>query len=256
VRVVSLVPSLTETLFALGLSTDEVVGRTPWCIHPAPEVESVPVVGGTKTPNLNKILGAAPDVVVLDREENPKAVHDALVEAGVTVVVSTVEHPAEVPNLLRVLGHAVERGEACESMAEATEAALKEAAARREAAGWSGQAAVRVAPMIWHEPLMSVGPRRYAGALLEVLGWSVPDLDPDGNGYPVVTAESLAQHRIEGLLLSSEPHAFALEEGERIADAVEALGAPRPWCRCIDGEALTWFGSRTLHSLTHPFTGP
>lgn len=255
-RVVSLVPSLTETLFALGLSTDEVVGRTPWCIHPAPEVEAVPVVGGTKTPNLKKILAAAPDVVVLDREENPKAVHDALVEAGVTVVVSTVEHPNEVPNLLRVLGHAIGHGEAGESMAEATEAALTEAAARREVAEPSAQATVRVAPMIWHDPLMSVGPQRYAGALLEVLGWSVPDLDPDGNGYPVVTAELLAQHRIEGLLLSSEPHAFALEEGERIADAVEALGAPRPWCRCIDGEALTWFGSRTQHSLTQPFTGP
>jgi hypothetical protein len=59
----------------------------------------------------------------------------------------------------------------------------------------------------------------------------------------------LVEHRIEGLLLSSEPHAFALEEGEAIADAVEALGAPRPWCRLIDGEALTWFGSRTHRSF-------
>ncbi len=248
-RVVSLVPSLTETLFALGLTTNEVVGRTPWCIHPAPEVEAVPVVGGTKTPNLKKILAAAPDVVVLDREENPKAVHDALVEAGVTVVVSTVEQPDEVPHLLRALGHAIGRGEAGESMAAATEAALTEAAAQRKAAESSGQAPVRVAPMIWHEPLMSVGPRRYAGALLEAVGWTVPDLDPEGNGYPVVTPELLVEHRIEGLLLSSEPHAFALEEGEAIADAVEALGAARPWCRCIDGEALTWFGARTCHAL-------
>ena len=80
-RVVSLVPSLTETLFDLGLGVNEVVGRTPWCIHPA-AAHDVPVVGGTKTPNLNKILDARPDVVVLDREENPKAVHDALVERG------------------------------------------------------------------------------------------------------------------------------------------------------------------------------
>tara|TARA_Y100001958_G_C21179553_1_gene509709 strand:- start:402 stop:1148 length:747 start_codon:yes stop_codon:yes gene_type:complete len=241
VRVVSLVPSLTETLFDLGLGVDEVVGRTPWCIHPA-AAHDVPVVGGTKTPNLKKILDARPDVVVLDREENPKAVHDALVERGVTVVVSTVEHPAEVPALLRELGKAVGRAEDGERLAKATEAAL----AGQPSASARGP---RVAPMIWHEPLMAVGPRRYAGALLEAMGWTVPDLDPEGNGYPVVTPDLLVEHRIEGLLLSSEPHEFALEEGEAIADAVEALGAARPWCRLIDGEALTWFGSRTHRSL-------
>lgn len=240
-RVVSLVPSLTETLFDLGLAPNEVVGRTPWCIHPA-AAHAVPVVGGTKTPNLNKILSARPDVVVLDREENPKAVYDALMEAGVTVVVSTVEHPTEVPALLRELGEAVGREDDGERLAQATETALA-GQAMSEASG------PRVAPMIWHEPLMAVGPRRYAGALLEAMGWTVPDLEPEGNGYPVVTPELLVEHRIEGLLLSSEPHAFALEEGEAIADAVEALGAPRPWCRLIDGEALTWFGARTHRSL-------
>ena len=240
-RVVSLVPSLTETLFDLGLGLDEVVGRTPWCIHPA-AAHDVPVVGGTKTPNLTQIFNARPDVVVLDREENPKAVHDTLVEQGVAVVVSTVEHPSDVPALLRELGEAVGRAEDGERLAIATEAAL----AGQPSAKTPGP---RVAPMIWHEPLMAVGPRRYAGALLEVMGWTVPDLEPGGNGYPVVTPQALVEHRIEGLLLSSEPHAFTMEEGEAIADAVEALGAPRPWCRLIDGEALTWFGSRTHRSL-------
>ena len=84
-RIVSLVPSLTLTLFDLGCTTHEVVGRTPWCVHPEGSVVHVPIVGGTKTPNLNKILAASPDVVVLDREENPKAVYDALIEAGITV---------------------------------------------------------------------------------------------------------------------------------------------------------------------------
>ena len=130
-RVVSLVPSLTETLFDLGLGVNEVVGRTPWCIHPA-AAHDVPVVGGTKTPNLKKILDARPDVVVLDREENPKAVHDALVEQGVTVVVSTVEHPAEVPALLRELGEAVGRAEDGERLAEGDRSRPRRAALNRE----------------------------------------------------------------------------------------------------------------------------
>ena len=86
-RIVSLVPSLTLTLFDLGCSVEEVVGRTPWCIHPTEKVEHVAVVGGTKTPNINKILATNPDLVVLDREENPKAVYDSLIKAGIDVFV-------------------------------------------------------------------------------------------------------------------------------------------------------------------------
>ena len=66
-RIVSLVPSITETLFALGLDSKQIVGRTLWCIHPAKGVESIEVVGGTKTPNINKIA-ISPDY--LDKEEN------------------------------------------------------------------------------------------------------------------------------------------------------------------------------------------
>ena len=73
--------------------------------------------------------------------------------------------------------------------------------------------------------------------------------DPNGNGYPIVSPEQIIEHNVEGLLLSSEPHEFSKQEGEAICDAVEALGGKRPWTKCIDGEALTWFGSHTLQGL-------
>ena len=241
-RIVSLVPSLTLTLFDLGCTTDEVVGRTPWCVHPEGMVIHVPVVGGTKTPNLNKILAASPDVVVLDREENPKAVYDALIEAGITVYASSVEHPKDVPKMLRELGAIVNRSETAERYAGELEALLTELLE-------SPLPATRVAPMIWHDPLMSVGPEKYAGGLLTTLGLSVPSLVEGGNGYPVVTVEALKQHNIEALLLSSEPHRFALEEGEDIAAQVVAKGGQAMWCKCIDGEALTWFGTHTADGL-------
>ena len=81
-RVVSLVPSLTQTLFDLGLTTDEVVGRTPWCIHPKDKVEQVMIVGGTKTPNLNKIRNLEPDLIVMDKEENPLEIYQTLQNEG------------------------------------------------------------------------------------------------------------------------------------------------------------------------------
>ena len=77
-RVISLVPSLTLTLAELGLDASQLVGRTPWCIHPADYIKDVQVVGGTKTPNLHQIRNAKPALVLLDREENPKEVFEEL----------------------------------------------------------------------------------------------------------------------------------------------------------------------------------
>jgi hypothetical protein len=70
-----------------------------------------------------------------------------------------------------------------------------------------------------------------------------------GNGYPVVTPDALIEHNVEWLLLSSEPHDFALEEGEAIAAEILKLGGQVVRSTCIDGEALTWFGTATLTGL-------
>lgn len=239
-RVISLVPSLTLTLAELGLDAAQLVGRTPWCIHPESFVEGVKVMGGTKTPNINKLRDARPDLVILDREENPKEVYEALNEAGIETFVSEVEHPSEVPDML------IQLGERLNLEAKASELASY---ILTELEGISQQEGPIVLPMIWHEPLMAVSPRKYSGALLEACGFRVPDLEPNGNGYPVVSPEQIMEHNVEGLLLSSEPHEFSKQEGEAICDAVEALGGQRPWTKCIDGEALTWFGSHTLQGL-------
>ena len=239
-RVISLVPSLTLTLHALGLDSSQLAGRTPWCIHPKSYVENVPIIGGTKTPNLNKIRDAKPDLVVLDREENPREVYDELIELGIETYVSTVERPSDVPAMLMELGQRLNLKTRAMELAKTIEVEL---------AACEGMNGPVVLPMIWHEPLMAVSPRKYSGALLETCGFRVPDIDPAGNGYPEVTAEHILSNGIEGLLLSSEPHEFSKQEGEAICDAVEELGGKRPWSQCIDGEALTWFGSHTLTGL-------
>ncbi|MCK4349233.1 MAG: ABC transporter substrate-binding protein, partial [Candidatus Krumholzibacteria bacterium] len=80
-RVVSLVPSLTELLFDLGLREEEVVGRTRFCVHPAGRVENVPVVGGTKSINVAEVLALQPDLVIAGREENPKEAIEKIEDA-------------------------------------------------------------------------------------------------------------------------------------------------------------------------------
>ena len=240
-RVVSLVPSLTQTLFDLGLTTDEVVGRTPWCIHPKDKVEQVMIVGGTKTPNLNKIRNLEPDLIVMDKEENPLEIYQTLQSEGFTIFVSEVESPRDVPKMLRNLGKACGRDSAGEQLALLCEDSLNRIpkTTRR----------LRTVPLIWHKPLMAVSPQKYAGAILTEVGFDVIDTHPEGNGYPEVSVDDFIEHKIELILLTSEPHNFTNQEGLSIAKEIVAAGALKPTVVHIDGEDLTWFGARTASAL-------
>ena len=239
-RIVSLVPSLTLTLFDFGLTDHEIVGRTPWCIHPAGAVEAVPVVGGTKTPTLSKILAAKPDLVVMDRDENPKAVYDWCNEQGLATFVCHVQHPSEVPAMLRDLGEAVGKQTAAETYATAIETLLEEQPVSRSRTAL---------PLIWHDPLMAANGATYAGNMLACLGYHVPVIDPEGTGYPVVTPETIVEHGITDLFLSSEPHEFTTAEGEALEAALQRRTESPPAIHFIDGEDLTWMGSRTAEAL-------
>ena len=241
-RIVSLVPSLTKTLADLGLPKEHLVGRTPWCIYPEEYVLDIPVVGGTKTPNIGKIIALNPDLVIMDKEENPLEVFNELDKNGIERFVSEVVSPEDVPDMLRLLGEKIDCKKLSETFAAKIELELDEK---------NKDNGPKVAAMIWHEPLMCVSPTRYSGSLLEQCGFIVPDFEPDGNGYPVVTTNHLIEHNIEGMLLSSEPHNFALEEGEAISERVALEGGQHIWNVCIDGEALTWFGTHTLYGLKH-----
>ena len=236
-RVVSLVPSLTQTLFDLGLTTDEVVGRTPWCIHPKGKVEQVMIIGGTKTPNLNKIRSLNPDLIVMDKEENPLEIFQTLANEGYTIFVSEVESAKDVPKMLQELGKACNRKSAGEQLALLCEDSLNQISKVGNG--------LRTVPLIWYEPLMAVGPNKYAGSILSLVGFDVIDTNPDGNGYPEVSVADFIEHDVELILLTSEPHEFTLDEGNGIAASIVKAGGNAPMVKLIDGEDLTWFGSRT-----------
>jgi len=236
VRIVSLVPSLTLTLFDFGLDAKSIVGRTPWCIHPEGSVNQVQVVGGTKTPTLSKIEAAQPDLVVMDKDENPKAVYDWCLEQGYATFVCDVGHPNEVPNMLRALGEAVDCSEVAESLAQSIESTLAQSPGLQKG---------RALPLIWHEPLMAANGTTYAGNMLACMGFDVPNIEPDGSGYPVVTPKIMVDHGITDIFLSSEPHEFTTQEGEVMEAAFQTITDNPPMVHFIDGEDLTWMGSHT-----------
>ena len=75
--IVSLVPSLTELVFALGAG-ERLAGRTRFCTEPAGAVEAVPIVGGTKNPRVDRITGLRPSLVLANKEENRREDIEAL----------------------------------------------------------------------------------------------------------------------------------------------------------------------------------
>tara|TARA_B100000767_G_C19738659_1_gene525096 strand:+ start:475 stop:1233 length:759 start_codon:yes stop_codon:yes gene_type:complete len=241
-RVVSLVPSLTATLFDLGLDSNQVVGRTPWCIHPKDGVKDILEIGGTKNPNLAKIRDLNPDLIVMDREENPLKVYNILSQEGFEIFVSEVESPSDVPLMIRELGKACGRPNEGEDLAIACEVALTETIREKKD--------LKTIPLIWHKPLMAVSPSKYSGSILSHVGFEIVDTAPEGNGYPVVNVQDFLAFEIQLILLTSEPHKFTIEEGEDIAKMIESAGGSRPMIELIDGEDLTWFGSKTKDALT------
>lgn len=101
-RVVSLVPSVTESLFLLGLG-DRVVGRTDYCVEPMPAVGAVPSVGGTKDADVDAIAALSPELVLVNQEENTEAIHRDLVARGLRVHLSFPKTVADAVALMREL---------------------------------------------------------------------------------------------------------------------------------------------------------
>jgi ABC-type Fe3+-hydroxamate transport system substrate-binding protein len=206
-RIVSLVPSLTETLLAWGI---EPVAVTRFCEQPRFEA-----VGGTKDPDVDRIVALAPDLVVVNDEENRREDHDALVAAGLAVHVVRVTSVTDVEPALNALRARLRLSP--------VELPLPEPEPIR----------LRAFVPIWRRPWMSINATTYGSSLLARLGIANA-LGDAADRFPVVDLDDVVA---DVVLAPSEPYAFAERhrpELERVAPVV-----------FVDGQDLFWWGSRT-----------
>ncbi|GAA1618906.1 helical backbone metal receptor [Catellatospora bangladeshensis] len=218
-RVVSLVPSLTE---AVAATVPEVlVGATDWCTHPAGL--AVARVGGSKHPDLAAVQALRPDLVLVNVEENREADADALRAAGVPLHVTyprTVDEGlGELGSLLAVLGVAAEPDWLV-----------------RARAAWAGLPALpprRAIVPVWRRPWVVLGSDTFAGDVLRRLGVANVYADADER-YPRPSLDELRARAAELVVLPDEPYAFTRSDGP------EAFpGVP---CALVSGRHLTWYG--------------
>ncbi len=243
-RAVSLVPSWTETLIEAGI---DVVGRTRFCIHPADRVKAIPAIGGTKDWDWDKVRALKPDILVLDREENPRF----MAEQGEIPFVDThICSLADVPIHLEKLRLAT-HGEGLKSFSERWQEVL----GRGPRTPWDGrsdfpgllawgarpQGPIRaVEYVIWKRPWMAVSSDTFIGSTLSAVGFG-PYLTRHASKYPELDLEAWPDKAGTLLLFSSEPFPFG-----KITRSLAALGFPYA---LVDGESFSWFGVRTLKFL-------
>ncbi|MDD9828616.1 MAG: helical backbone metal receptor [Deltaproteobacteria bacterium] len=246
-RIVSLVPSVTEMLFALELGP-RVVGVTEWCVHPAAGVAPLPKLGGTKTPDLDALRALSPDLVIANQEENRRRDIEALAaELRVWLTYPrTVKEGAALFAAVAGLG-------ASPAVRRRVLAPVRAALARAQSARAqpARPAPVRVFCPIWKNPWMSVGADTYAGDLLALCGgrniFGAPG-GPEGRRYPLVSQAQIVAAAPEVVLLPSEPYAFGP------GDAAELRELPIPAARSgrihlIDGTLVSWYGPRIGRSI-------
>ena len=240
-RIVSLVPSITELLFDLGVG-DRVVGRTPFCIHPYDGVANVPRVGGTKTPRLDRIRALEPTHVIVNVDENRRADADALAAFVPNVIVTHPLGPQDNPALFRLVGGIFASGEATQRLCRAFEHAVSalESAAR-------GFPERRVLYLIWRDPWMTVSRDTYVSRTLALVNFLTAEDDPRRRYPELVLGEELLA-TVDLVLLSSEPFPF---KERHIAEIRAHAGARRPSIRLFDGEMASWYGSRAIRAMDY-----
>ncbi|MCU0495883.1 MAG: helical backbone metal receptor [Anaerolineae bacterium] len=267
-RVVSLVPSVTESLFDLNLG-DRVIAVTDYCLYPATGVARLPKIGGTKNPRIDQIIALKPDLVIANREENRKEDVEALQAAEIPVWVTFPKTVRDVFNLLWDLMNAfgetamVPRVRLIEytydwvlGMTRTNEDRLP-----------------RVFVPIWFDPLMTFNADTYIHDLLQVCGGinvfadrerlyplkadlgQVEPYAPDDprligrdTRYPRVTVEEVIAMQPDVILLPSEPFLFT-EEHVKLFAQWDVPAAHQGRIHLIDGSFLTWHGTRIAYAF-------
>ena len=212
-RVVSLVPSVTETLLAWGVTP---VACTRFCEQP-----DLPHVGGTKDPDIAGVVELRPDLVVLCVEENRREDADALTRAGIATAALSIDGVADVAPALRMLA----------GLVGVDPERVEEIATSSPVGG-----RLRAFVPIWKRPWMSLAGGTYGSSLLAAIGVDNVFADADDR-YPTVTLEAARARRPDVVLAPSEPYPFRERHVPLLADVAPVV--------LVDGQDLFWWGVRT-----------
>lgn len=243
-RIVSLVPSLTETVAELGAS-ERLAGVTDWCWYPAAVVAPLAKVGGTKNPKLEAIRALKPDLILVNEEENRQEDVEALA-ADFNCYVTFPKHAGDNIALITALGEILGREAAAAACCE--QITMLEGQVRSQMLARPPRS---IAYLIWRKPWMTINGDTYVHDVLTFLNCTNPWAD-HSERYPSLPPADLIAADPELICLSSEPFPFEERHLAEFRTAFPALQATRSHQVFIDdGTYYCWYGTRWLRALQH-----
>lgn len=238
-RIVSLVPSLTELLFDLGLDA-EIVGLTKFCIHPADKVKGKRVVGGTKNVHLDRVATLNPTLILANKEENTREDIERL-QADFSVLLTDVVTLEDALNMIVTVGEAVD----CQAEARRLVSKIGHSfAVLSQHVEAPITQSPRVAYLIWRDPWMVAANQTFIDSMLTAAGFA--NAFGHRSRYPVVSPGDLQTADPDVIMLSSEPYPFREKHLEELSEI-----CPRARLMLVNGELFSWYGSRLLHSAEY-----
>ncbi len=230
-RIVSLVPSLTELLIDLGVK-DQLVGRTRFCIHPQDKVDDIEIIGGTKNPDIEKILELKPDFIIANHEENRK--EDVVeLKKHFRVLVTEIDTIEEALSAIQEIGKLVDKGD----KAQQTVSEIQSLLDRKP-----DVESLNTAYFIWKNPWMVAASETYIDSILQ--HYNLTNVFENETRYPKIKLEELKQKNPELILLSSEPFPFKEKHIQEIRNI-----CPKAKIKLINGEWFSWYGSGMIKAF-------
>jgi ABC-type Fe3+-hydroxamate transport system substrate-binding protein len=235
-RIISLVPSITETLFSLGAG-ERIAGITDYCIHPYDGVCNKPKIGGTKNFHVERVLALKPDLVIANAEENRKHQVEKLEQAGIPVFVS---FPKTVDGCLKMIADMA----ALSGTERAAQPILRDIDnARSDAAAHIMQPPPRVLCPIWKDPYMTINADTFIDSVIRASGGTNIFADSTER-YPQFTIEEAARRRADVVILPTEPYHFTEADFGPFAALNRKIRI-----HVVEGELLSWYGPRLARAL-------
>ncbi len=231
-RIISLCPSITETLVKLGAGP-RLVGRTRFCIHPNDDVATIAKVGGTKSVKYDKIERLQPDLIIAEKEENTLPMIEQL-ESKYPVYVTDVNNLEEGYRLILDVGKLIGAEDKASEMEQEARNSINRSGKISRNLG-------SVLYLIWKEPWMVAGQNTFIHDVLTHAGFNNLGQQLLTSRYPEVTKEIIEQLNPDWIMLSSEPYRFKTKHLEEINDWL-----PRSRVILVEGEMFSWYGSRMI----------
>lgn len=241
-RIISLAPAMTEIIFSLGLG-EQVVGVSSVCDRPE-EARSKAKIGGMANPSIEAIVALKPDIVVLNRDGNPKTIADHLARLGIRTHVFWARRLTDLPDGIRKMGEDLAAQPAANRLAEQLETAIRDLKSSQNSKPPQtvGRKSPKVLFVIWPSPLIVAGPGTILDDAMAMRG--LHNIAADAKiPYPRFSLEAVIERQPD-LILIGKGHNDMKTLSKGFLKSLGSLDAVRKGKVCFMDDALYRPGPR------------